>query len=366
IIYEQAFTGVQFADENGDTVALVRTSWLTPRKTEVFWPPYKTQEQFNKSLKEADLPSECWKTYKISQIFFDSDKDDLGKAQRKVRQLEYTSDIKNDDPENTTFPTKRPRITPRRLYDSCSSDDDDNNNDSSTNKKQTIPRPPLLTKNSQDSVFVDSNVISPKTQHLINVINSTQSNISSYSTPVSSRGSTPTSKESVRTSEAVQKGAPDSTITEIEDTIKTWLKHSPQRLKLAINIMYKKQHDVCLGRRQLYRRIAKEKSTILKSECFSPVPNETKMDRIKNAAIDTDLPPLPIQNKTLKAQVQQPTTVPPPSINVHEDPHDMYKREVNKNEIPHQKSKRAIRVRNDKSTCRTDQLIWKHIREGIP
>lgn len=69
-----AFTGVQFADDDDGTVALVRTSWLTPRKTEVFWPPYKTQEQFNKSLKKGDLPSECWTTYKISRIFFDSGK----------------------------------------------------------------------------------------------------------------------------------------------------------------------------------------------------------------------------------------------------------------------------------------------------
>ncbi|GLV40074.1 hypothetical protein CBL_02959 [Carabus blaptoides fortunei] len=105
--------------------------------------------------------------------FADDDGDDLG----NVRQLEYTSDIQTDDPENTTFPTKGPRITPRRLYDSCSSDNDDNN-----------------------SVFVDSNVTSPKTQHLINVINSTQPNIFSYSTPVSCRGSTPTSKEPVRIS----------------------------------------------------------------------------------------------------------------------------------------------------------------------
>ncbi|GLV46266.1 kuzbanian [Carabus blaptoides fortunei] len=94
------------------------------------------------------------------------------------------------------------------------------------------------------------------------------------------------------------------------------------------------------------------------------------MDRIKNAAIATDLLPIPIQNKTLKAQAQQPTSAPPPSINVHENPHDMYKRGVNQTEIPHQKSKRAIRVRNDKSTCslyiRTDPFIWKHITEGIP
>jgi hypothetical protein len=40
--------------------------------------------------------------------------------------------------------------------------------------------------------------------------------------------------------EAVQRGASDgSTVNEIEDTIKVWLKHSPHRLKLE-----QKRHNV--------------------------------------------------------------------------------------------------------------------------
>jgi hypothetical protein len=62
-------TGVQFEESDGGTVALVHCTWLNSSKEEVFWPPYKTQEQYNKALKKGDLPSESWTTYKISGYF---------------------------------------------------------------------------------------------------------------------------------------------------------------------------------------------------------------------------------------------------------------------------------------------------------
>ncbi|KAF2893435.1 hypothetical protein ILUMI_12736 [Ignelater luminosus] len=46
------FVRVEF--ENG-AVTLVNTTWLTPRKKEVHWLPYKTQFEYNKALIKAEV-----------------------------------------------------------------------------------------------------------------------------------------------------------------------------------------------------------------------------------------------------------------------------------------------------------------------
>lgn len=60
-------------DERGG-VAAVHSSWLTPRKREVFWPPYKEQSRFDRALKngEAVDPDNGWIIYKLSRIFYES------------------------------------------------------------------------------------------------------------------------------------------------------------------------------------------------------------------------------------------------------------------------------------------------------
>lgn len=101
------------------------------------------------------------------------------------------------------------------------------------------------------------------------------------------------------------------------------------------------------------------------------------MDRIQNSAVDTDLPPpIPIlKSKNIlrergKIKAKQPVKPPPPTIFSYENPHDKYSREANENEVPHARSKRATRIREDRNTCslyiQTDPLIWRHIREGFP
>ncbi|KAK9659695.1 hypothetical protein QE152_g41622, partial [Popillia japonica] len=45
------FVGIEFSEKEGGGIALVLRSWLTPRKKQVFWPPYKAQEEYNKALK---------------------------------------------------------------------------------------------------------------------------------------------------------------------------------------------------------------------------------------------------------------------------------------------------------------------------
>lgn len=66
------FVGVEFASDYIEaSIALVHRSWLTPRKKEVWWPPYKTGAQFKKALLLEEKPkSETWKLYGIKQIFF--------------------------------------------------------------------------------------------------------------------------------------------------------------------------------------------------------------------------------------------------------------------------------------------------------
>ncbi|KAJ8910560.1 hypothetical protein NQ315_008945 [Exocentrus adspersus] len=45
-----AYVVVEFTE--GGTLAVVFNEWLTPRKSEVFWPPYEDQKKYNRALKE--------------------------------------------------------------------------------------------------------------------------------------------------------------------------------------------------------------------------------------------------------------------------------------------------------------------------
>lgn len=61
------YVGVQFVGE--ESIAVVAENWLTPSKKETFWPPYKQQSQFEKSLKECETPGK-WEIHQISRCFF--------------------------------------------------------------------------------------------------------------------------------------------------------------------------------------------------------------------------------------------------------------------------------------------------------
>lgn len=68
-----AFVGVEFDSDSEGALALVHASWLTPRKREVFWPPFKAQNRFDKALKRGQEPEQgTWPLYKIKRIFFES------------------------------------------------------------------------------------------------------------------------------------------------------------------------------------------------------------------------------------------------------------------------------------------------------
>ncbi|CAH0546626.1 unnamed protein product [Brassicogethes aeneus] len=130
-----AFIGVEFTkEEDGGGLGIVHYKWLTPRKSECFWPPFKTQTKYEKVLKQGTSPDEQqWKLYKVHRVFFECD--DLDKAREKLKKAEVTSDLQSDnDIEEVVERGKRKCFAPRRLYDSGP--------DSSDTEESVLPSPP--------------------------------------------------------------------------------------------------------------------------------------------------------------------------------------------------------------------------------
>jgi len=64
---------IEFDDGGG--VAVVRKTWITPRKREVFWPPMKDPKTFNKVLENTLHPdTEKWKLYSILRCLYETGK----------------------------------------------------------------------------------------------------------------------------------------------------------------------------------------------------------------------------------------------------------------------------------------------------
>lgn len=69
------FVVVEFEENCGGGLAIVCSNWLTPRKKEVFWPPYKENAQYLRALKKhEDFNVETWKIFNVSRIFYESGK----------------------------------------------------------------------------------------------------------------------------------------------------------------------------------------------------------------------------------------------------------------------------------------------------
>ena len=65
---------VEFNKEGG--LAIVHTTWLTPRKKEVFWPPYKGNTNFMRALRKGEnVNEETWQIYGIARNFYETGKD---------------------------------------------------------------------------------------------------------------------------------------------------------------------------------------------------------------------------------------------------------------------------------------------------
>ncbi|KAK4884923.1 hypothetical protein RN001_001194 [Aquatica leii] len=117
-----AFVGIEFKDDADEEIALVHTSWLTPSKTSVLWPPYKTSAKLKKALITSEEPNQyLWKKYPIKRVFFTCD--DYIKAQKKLKKSEATSDLQTTDVEEE-FSKKRVVKKPR-TFSSSSSDENE-------------------------------------------------------------------------------------------------------------------------------------------------------------------------------------------------------------------------------------------------
>lgn len=153
------FAGIEFEDADGGDVALINTSWLTPRKREVFWPPFKHQWQFDKAVKTGMPPEEnTWHLFSIKRSFFEVGRiisiafidtllhncfaaDDYEKAKKKFKQSQVTSDIQSEE----EGPSVLERRTGRRPFRfTFSSDEDECSQSLLSGKSYQLPSPPKI------------------------------------------------------------------------------------------------------------------------------------------------------------------------------------------------------------------------------
>lgn len=142
-----AYKGIEFADDSGGGVALISSQWLTPRKQEVFWPPYKSQSQY-KALKKGVIPEQdgSWTIYKIKRLFFETD--DYNKAQSKIKQAQITSDCQSE--QDDILPLKRRIQKPKRLLNDSSDDYSSDEDEPLSGKHKFLP-PPKITRVNEKS-----------------------------------------------------------------------------------------------------------------------------------------------------------------------------------------------------------------------
>ncbi|XP_031328595.1 uncharacterized protein LOC116176353 isoform X2 [Photinus pyralis] len=141
----EMFSLVEFAEESGGGLAIIRTEWFTPRKQEAFWPPTKQSKTFEKVLLNEDqVIDNKWKLCFVRRTLFESD--DYERVKRKLPRAEYTSDLQSSeaevgsqgDADQDKF-QKRKRAPSRRLLSSSSDEE----------QTSKFPRPPTLNLNKQ-------------------------------------------------------------------------------------------------------------------------------------------------------------------------------------------------------------------------
>lgn len=62
--------GVQFEEQGRAVICIISSNWLTPKKQQTLWPPYKKQYQYEQSLKKGETPSSGWTLHKIEKVLF--------------------------------------------------------------------------------------------------------------------------------------------------------------------------------------------------------------------------------------------------------------------------------------------------------
>ncbi|KAF5270263.1 hypothetical protein FQR65_LT17863 [Abscondita terminalis] len=157
------FRIVKFDDHDGGGVAIANSKWFTPRKKELYWPPYKEINAYNKALKKGeDVNTDNWKLFKIKRLFYSTD--DFDKARKKLKIAEQSSDLNTDCEDFQS--TRRIIRKPRRIVES--SDDEE------SSKFERPPRVLNIVKNKSIGK-------SPQSQDSQNILDSPSCSQSSVS-----------------------------------------------------------------------------------------------------------------------------------------------------------------------------------------
>ncbi|XP_054723471.1 uncharacterized protein LOC129233476 [Uloborus diversus] len=122
---------VEFDGDGG--VGIVREEWLTPRKKETFWPPFKISSQYNKCLVDGTKPENTWVLCKITRKFYVTD--DIQKARQKAKEAEDESDVRTDYEEGIV---KRKRKQ-KKVFSESSDDENSPTKENLKKIRQSVP-----------------------------------------------------------------------------------------------------------------------------------------------------------------------------------------------------------------------------------
>ncbi|XP_041977490.1 uncharacterized protein LOC121731881 [Aricia agestis] len=86
------YSVVEFSED--DSVAIVRSSWISPTKKHSAWPPFKNSEKIKKCLTGTILDDDTWNVFGIRRIFYVTD--DLLSARKKCKEAELNSEVELD------------------------------------------------------------------------------------------------------------------------------------------------------------------------------------------------------------------------------------------------------------------------------
>ncbi|XP_039290474.1 uncharacterized protein LOC120352701 [Nilaparvata lugens] len=128
------FAVIEFEKNSGEGLAIIREEWMTLRKKECFWPPYKNSIAFNKCLLNSkDTHEETWPLYEMKRVFYRTD--DIRKAREKLRKAESDSEVLTEFDEGGKEKQKR-RPVKKILFSSDSEDE------APVTKQIEYPEPP--------------------------------------------------------------------------------------------------------------------------------------------------------------------------------------------------------------------------------
>ncbi|KAF5278252.1 hypothetical protein FQR65_LT15741 [Abscondita terminalis] len=181
---------VQFEESEGGKLAIIHDTWLTPRKTETYWPPVKLQSAYDKILAkggEACVHPNKWTLYKIHRIFTSCD--NLIEAKRKLAIAEDQSDLQTTDSEENLNLKRTVKKPLRYVIAEDSSESEDYYPHSSTKK---LPRPPKPTSSLNDLSKSRKTIDISETEFQTNQDSTfTKENIGNYSKTASTLESQP-------------------------------------------------------------------------------------------------------------------------------------------------------------------------------